>query len=161
MVDSERNPIEGARVCYLSGDIDLLCVDTDAGGYYELPDTELDRIRFSAEGFLIKILAAVDHPAPIVLGRSAALLVRVKDRDSDENVGGGEVFVFVATGRRLGPFPVTRGGVRVRGLEPGNVRIQARVEGYEQEGPVEARLLAGEEVNAEVRIVSTAKSADE
>lgn len=145
VVDRRQSPIEGARVCYLSADVEVFCAGTDSAGFYELPDSELDRIRLSAPGYLPRVLAAVEHEAPIVLQRAATLLVRLEDAATAERLSGGEVHVTTPSGRRLGPFPVSAAGVRVRSLEPGTIRITASAEGYEQAGDRSAELVAGEE----------------
>jgi hypothetical protein len=152
VVDGESHPLAGAHVCYLSADVDLLCVETDEAGYYDLPDSKLDRIRLRAPGFLSRVVAATDHDTAIVLERAATLLVRMVDAATGEPLSGGEVFVTASTGRRLGPFPVNAAGVRVRSLEPGSVRVTAASEGYEQHGEVAAKLVGGEESTVSVKM---------
>jgi hypothetical protein len=160
VVDAGKNAVKGARVCYLSADVELLCVETDEVGFYELPDSGLDRIRLTAAGFLPRVLAAVDHASPIVLERSATLLVRLRDVATGEQIRSGEVFVITPSGRRLGPFPSNLAGVRVRGLEPGSVRIDARAEGYEQRDVRPVDLVEGEEAEVTVEMTPASPERD-
>lgn len=152
VVDPQGKALGGASVCYLSADVELLCVETDEAGYYELPDSELDRIRLSLAGFLPRVLAAVEHEAPIALEPSATLLVRLQDATDGKALGAGEIYVFAPTGRRLGPFPTNVSGVRVRSLRPGTVRISAEVAGYEPLRDHAAELVGGEETEVVVKM---------
>jgi hypothetical protein len=136
----------------------VFCAETNSAGFYDLPDSELDRIQLSAAGYLPRVLAAVEHDAPVVLRRAATLLVRLEDTATAEGLSGGEVFVTTPSGRRLGPFPASAAGVRVRSLEPGTIRITASAEGYEQQGDDSAELVAGEETTVTVEMQQVDKT---
>jgi hypothetical protein len=131
-VDGDNNPIVGARVCYLAGGVEILCLQTDSKGFYDLPTSKQDRIRIRKQGYIPKTLAAVDHEQPIVLDPAAILLVVMEDAETGERIPEGEIVVVESSGRKRGPFPSRTAGVRVRSLPPGPVSLVSRAKGYEE-----------------------------
>ena len=81
VTDRDQKPIRGARACYWVVETEQLCVVTDDGGYFELADGPSSRIRIFADGYLPRILPAVEQNGPIVMTRSATLFVIVDRRD--------------------------------------------------------------------------------
>ena len=69
-------PLEGARVCYIAGNVELLCVLTDAEGRFELPATATDTLRARAEGYNPTSFSAAGQQGPVVLKRAPVLEVR-------------------------------------------------------------------------------------
>ncbi len=152
VVDSENNPIVGAHVCYLTGGVELLCVQTDSKGLYDLPTSKQDRIRIRKKGYLPKTLAAVDHEQPIVLELAATLLVVLEDARTGERIPEGEIVVVESSGRKRGPFPSRAAGVRVNSLLPGEVSLVSRAEGYDDKVSRLVLLKAGEETSVTVAL---------
>jgi hypothetical protein len=138
---------------------EILCLQTDAKGFYDLPSSKQDRIRIRKSGYLPKTLAAVDHERPIVLERAATLMVVLEDAETGERIPEGEIEVVHSTGRKRGPFPTRTAGVRIRPLPPGPVNVVSRAKGYEEKVFKLLVLEAGEETSITValRPVATEK----
>jgi hypothetical protein len=153
VVDPKNKPIPGARVCYYASEAELLCATTDESGWFELPDSRLDTLRYFAEGYLPKLLPAVERDKPVVLGRAATLRARVYDAKSGQPVAAGEVEVVYPTGQSPGPFPFNPNGVRVQTLRPGTVRLVARAVSYAPMEPVSLELIAGKENEVRLELV--------
>lgn len=146
VLDPEGRPIPGARACILvGGEAEGLCVETDEHGLYRLMPTRLPTVRISAPGFLPVKVAAVDQAAPIVLRRAASLWVKLRDAETGEPIPKGEVYVTYSTGARRGPVPANAAGVRLHTLEPGEVVVTAKAEGYREGRTGPARLEGGRE----------------
>jgi hypothetical protein len=152
VVDGDNKPIVGAHVCYLTGGVELLCLQTDSNGFYDLPTSEQDRIRIRMKGYLPRTLAAVDHDRPIVLDRAATLLVVLEDAETGERIPQGEVIVIESSGRQRGPFPAGAAGVRVRSLPPGPISLVSRAKGYDEKVFRLLVLEAGEETAVTVEL---------
>ena len=131
VVDAEDKPIKAARVCYMVGGAELLCAETDENGLFELQQSQFDRIRIAAPGYLPRVVAAVNQAVPIALDDAAALQIRLKNGSTGEFLVGGEVFLIFPSGRRKGPFPHER-SLLIRTLPPGKYRLLAKLEGYTQ-----------------------------
>jgi hypothetical protein len=129
-VDGDRKPIVGAHVCYLTAGAEILCLQTDSKGHYDLPTSKQESIRIRMQGYQPRTLAAVDHEEPIVLEKAATLLVVLEDAETGERIPEGEILVIHSSGRERGPFPSRTAGVRVRSLPPGPVTLIARAMGY-------------------------------
>lgn len=151
VVDSLGAPVEGADTCLLSGGQPLLCVPTDAQGFWRLTDTAAESIRITRSGFLPAVLPVANPPGPVVLERAAALIVRVVGPDGDP-VGSGSLTLVYASGRKIGPLPFNRAGMRNPSLPPGAVRVTAEAEGFALPAPVAATLEAGREQEVVVRM---------
>jgi hypothetical protein len=145
VVDAKNRPIPGARVCYYASEAELFCARTDESGWFELPDSRLDTLRYFAEGYLPKLLPAVERDKPVALERAATLRARVYDAKSGEPVAAGDVEVVYPNGESPGPFPFNPNGVRVQSMRPGTVRLVARAVGYAPMEPVSLELIAGKE----------------
>lgn len=151
VVDPEGRPIAGARACILvGGEFEGVCVETDANGAYKLMETTLPAVRVSAKGYLPVKVAAVDQAAPIVLRRAASLRVRLRDAGTGESIAAGEVVVTYSTGARRGPVPANAAGVRLHTLEPGEVVVTGRAEGYREGRAAPAVLEGGKETEVVV-----------
>jgi hypothetical protein len=157
--DAEGHPIEGCRVCYTSARVELLCVETGTDGRWVLPDSELDRIRVSADGYLPQELAAEPRRAPIKLEKAATLLVRLVDARTGEGLDKGVGEVVYPSGRQR-RFMTNRAGSRVKTLDPLTVTVTARVEGYAPGGPEIVELKGGEEIELELRLEPLPAEAD-
>jgi len=154
VVDPDRKPVVGGKVCYTAAGAEVLCSVTDESGHYDLPNSSLDRIRILADGFLPLKLAAVDHAAPIELKRAATLLVRLRDADGGGAIGEGQVLLLFPDGHKLGPAPVSAGGVRFRRQVPGTVIVQGVAQGYRAGEPIEVAMPAGKQTEVVVDLVA-------
>lgn len=152
VVDADDEPIVGAHVCYLTAGAELLCLQTNSSGFYDLPNSRQDRIRIRKKGYLPKTLAAVDHEQPIVLELAATLLVVLQDAETGERVPEGEIVVVESSGRKRGPFPSRSAGVRVRSLPPGPISLVSRAKGYDDNVFRLLVLKAGEETGITVEL---------
>jgi len=150
--DPDGKPLQGASVCYLLGDEESLCVETDERGFFDLMDSAVDRIRIAAVGFLPQTVAAVQQEAPIKLERAGALWVRLLDDTSGEAIPEGEVFLLLPSGRRQGPFPTNAKGVQIATLPLGTYRVIARATDYVQRRSVEVKLKPQQMVETELRL---------
>jgi len=152
VIDPQGEPLEGVRVCYWVASVEQLCVSTDGSGTWELPRSRIDTIRLTLDGYLPKKTVGGDHPEPLILELAAMLLVKLEDT-AGESIESGQVEVLYSSGKRIGPFPISRAaGTRIRSLRPGPVVIIARSVGYEEGRASESELLAGEEIVAIVRL---------
>lgn len=130
VVDELGAPVEGARVCYFVVNTESLCAATDAGGAFQLLDSQLETIRIAGDGFLPLVSPAAPQEAPFVLRRAAELWVRLTASSGARRLESGEVFLVLAGGILEGPFPASPGGVVIRSLKPGKARVVAAAEGY-------------------------------
>jgi len=144
VLNREGDPIVKGRVCYVVGTAEQVCSALDEQGRFKLPDSRPDRMRIVAEGYLPRVVSAVMRSGPWVLDRASTLRVHLRDARTGEPVGEGEVDVLYASGRRRGPFPANRAGVRVRTMDPGVVHLTASAAGYRESAPLERTLVAGE-----------------
>jgi hypothetical protein len=152
VINPQGEPLEGVTVCYTIGSVDELCVSTDTRGKWALPESSIDTLRLSLEGYLSKNIVGGDHSEPLILEPGATLLVKLVDA-SGEPVEQGEIEVVYSSGRRIGPIPITRAsGTRIRSLQPGPVVIIVRSRGYTDGRASESELRAGEETVAIVRL---------
>ena len=152
VADTEGKPIQGARVCYYVAGAEPLCVETDPAGYFDLPDSRVDRIRVFAQGYLPRILPAVEQAKPIELRKSATLRIRVVDATTGEAIGEVDGEVAFTSGRQR-RFLANRAGARVRTLTPGRATVTAGAAGYLRSSPQRVDLVAGEEVEVEIRLL--------
>lgn len=151
--DSDGQPIQGARVCYMEGRYEDGCVETDDEGAFELAPSKLTRVRVLVRDFLPQTFDVAAVPAPIVMKRAPSLLVRLIDASSGKPISQGQVFVIYPSGARKGPFPTNKAGVRIqRVLEPGAVRLTAEAEGFVTSEPMPLTLEAGHESEAVVEL---------
>ncbi len=157
--DTDAQPLEGARVCYvLPGGAAGLCAVSDARGYYSLPDSDVPRVRVVAQGHLVLERSATPHDKPLRLERAASLLVRLRDAATGEPIEEGRVRFVTSTGKRRGPFPANAAGVRVSTLPPGRVKVSASAEGYGERKGQPVDLVAGEEAVLELELQPRPKS---
>jgi len=153
LVDPDRKPIKGARVCYMLGEqAEGLCVATDADGAYRLPENRSSRVRVSADGFLTRFVSATVRAEPIVMDRAGTLHLSFKNTAGGETIAG-EVFLVNPSGRRHGPLPVSEAGLTVGMLPPGKYRVLAKVEGFTQNRSLSADLVGGEKTEVVVELV--------
>lgn len=151
VVDAAGAPIEGAETCLVTQGEPVLCVATDAHGFWRLTDTAGEEIRISKSGYLLGTLPPVSPEAPIVLKRAASLRVRVVDR-AGAAVESGTLTLVYASGRKIGPLPFNRAGLLNPSLPPGAVRVTADAKGFTLEAPVAATLEAGRNHEIVVRM---------
>lgn len=153
VVDRQGKPIAGARACWVSGKVELLCSQTDETGYFSLPDSEQDSLRIVADEYLPREVPGTAVVAPIVLELAPSLWVHLLDGASGKPLAEGEVSVVYSSGHAQGPFPVNASGVRVRRvLKPGEVRIVATVPGYVQDAPLPTELESGKETEVTLEL---------
>ncbi|MCP3979756.1 MAG: carboxypeptidase regulatory-like domain-containing protein [bacterium] len=132
VVDEGGNPVAGARACHVINGKEQVCAEVDSGGRYDLIDTSgSDTVRVSGPGYLPRLIAAVDQLVPVVLDPASSLWVKLAGAESGEPIENGTVWVIQASGKRLGPFPPNAAGVRIKSLEPGEIRIRAEAPGHE------------------------------
>ena len=151
VIDPKGDPLEGVRVCYTVVGVEELCVSSDENGNWELPQSRIDTIRLTLDGYLPKKTSGGEHPEPVILEFAATLLVKLEDA-SGEPVESGQIQVIYSSGKRIGPFPISRAsGTRIRSLLPGPIVIVARSLDY-AEGRASEELRAGEETVAIVQL---------
>jgi hypothetical protein len=141
-------------VCHFEeqANLEQLCVSTDGAGGFELFDAEYMSIRIGAAGYFPQVVEAQGHQE-IVLERSPTLTVRLIDASSRKPIDSGEVFVVYPSAKKKGPFPTNRAGVRItRILQPGEVRLIARADGYEDSDPYRIELERGGESEATLEL---------
>ena len=109
-------------------------------------------IRASAEGYFPETVPALGHQT-IVLERSPTLTVRLLDDSNGEPIDSGEVFVIYSSATMKGPFPTNRTGVKIsRVLQPGDVRLIGKADGYEESKPQAVTLEPGEQSEVSLRL---------
>jgi hypothetical protein len=154
VVDDRDPPVAFARVCWARQGVELICVEADARGAFELPQSELGEIRVSAEEFFTRTLTSAEAArGPIVLVRSPVLTVRLVRAGTREPIAEGHVVVVYPTGKEVGPFPVNAKGVRVRRLlQPGDARVVARAPGHAEAAPQAVTLVGGKTIALEIEL---------
>ncbi len=152
VVDSDGNPVAGARACLWAEADTGFCVETDAHGYYRLPTTSVESVRITADGFLSQFVAAVHQSSPVVLRKAASLRVYVVDAADGSPLSGGTVAITYFSGRTIDGLPFNRAGVRVSTLEPGSALVRASLPGYHDSGGVSVTLTAGERTDVTLRL---------
>ena len=131
VVDEAGQPVAGAKICYVAGSTELHCVASDAAGVFDLPESSQDRIRISMPGFLPRTLPAVSPRGDIALDPAASLELKLTSTDGSE-IEKARVMLIQEDGRRRGPLPVNRHGLRLRTIEPGTYRFSVTAEGFRQ-----------------------------
>jgi hypothetical protein len=152
--DTEGRPIADARVCHFQPEtkVEIYCVGSDARGYFEIVDSDVNDLRITAEGYFPQTVPASGHHA-VVLERSPTLVVRLVDASTREPLSKGEVFVIYPSAKKKGPFPTNRAGVRIaRVLQPGEVRLIAHAEGYAPSEPFAVTLERGRQTEATLEL---------
>jgi len=160
VVDVEGQPIANANACLIVDGVPGFCSTTDKNGEFDLVDTDVTRMRVSAEDFQPKYLPAVTQEEPIVLRRAAWIHVRLVDSATGEPVANGKVTLTYPSGVRKGPFPVNRAGVRVGQLPAGEVVVSVAADGYRPADGPGAKLVAGEESAVTVQLEPLEESPD-
>jgi hypothetical protein len=152
--DPEGKPIAGARVCHFQEEtkVEIYCIETNALGEFETIDSNVNVLRVSAPGrFPVELPAAGHHE--VVLERSPTLLVRLVDAVTGEPIERGEVFVLHPSAGKKGPFPANRAGVRItRLLQPGEVKLVGRADGYRESEPLSVTLERGFQSEATLKL---------
>ena len=155
LVNEKQEPIEGARVCYFVGNIELICSLTDEKGRYELPVSQTDTIRAHAEGYNPRIFSSAAEQGPVTLQRASVLNVRLVDRASGERLEKAEVMISYPSGKELGPFPANKAGLRIRrGLPVGEIRVVGKADGFLDSDPVAVTLKAGEPSDVTIQLTA-------
>ncbi len=154
VVNRQFLPLAGARACLVEGSATGPCAETDADGFYVLPDSDMQIVQISLHGYLAVHVAAVAHDKPIQLKPAAAFLVLVKDAATSESIGTGVFWVLTPSGARSGPFPVHVDGTKVGSFPPGPIFIEVECQGYDQEEPVQATLESGFVSQITVKVIS-------
>jgi hypothetical protein len=132
--------------------VELLCVETDEDGRYDVMDGQVGTVRVLAPGFFPEIVPSQGHQV-VTLRRSPELLAKAVDAVSGEPIDKCEIWVVYPSAKKKGPFPTTPKGVLVRRiLEPGKVRVFGRAEGYEDSEAVEVELKPGKQAEATVEL---------
>ena len=153
VTDTDGRPLEQARVCYFQTEtnIEQGCANPSKTGTFLLPDSRHMMLRASAEGYYPETVPALGHQA-IVLKRSPTLTVRLLDDSNGEPIERGEVFVIYSSATMKGPFPTNRAGVKIsRLLQPGDVRVIGKADGYEESKPQSVTLEPGEQSEVSLR----------
>ena len=143
VIDDRAQPVVGAAVCYIHGDAEQLCAETDGEGFFKLPDSRVDRLRVRMAGFIPQQLPAVTPQRPIELKPAATLMLRLVGAGGTA-LPKGEAWLIDPTGKRIGPFPVNRAGLVIGTLAPGKYRINATAEGYRMDKATAVELIARE-----------------
>lgn len=152
VLDAAREPIAGARVCYLLGTQEKDCTATGEDGRFVLPEQPYDRVRIVAEGHLPRVLPARSPGEPIVLEPTPVLSARIVDARTGRALRG-QLSIVYATGESRGPFPANEAGVSIRRLlQPGTVRVVAIAPGYRESRPREVILEAGREATVVIEL---------
>ncbi len=154
VTDTDARPLEQARVCYFQTqtNVEQGCANPTETGTFKLPDSRHMMIRASAEGYFPETVPALGHQT-IVLKRSPTLTVRLLDDSNDEPIDSGEVFVIYSSATMKGPFPTNRSGVKIsRVLQPGDVRLIGKADGYFESKPQAVTLEPGEESEVSLRL---------
>ena len=152
--DADGQPLEQARVCYFQTEtnIEQGCTNPTSTGIFELPDSRYMKIRVSAEGYYPETVPALGHQK-VVLKRSPTLTVRLVDDSNGDPIATGEVFVIYSSATMKGPFPTNPAGVKIsRVLEPGEVRVIGKADGYEESKPHAVTLEPGEKSEVTLRL---------
>jgi len=154
VTDSDGRPLEKARVCYFQSgtNVSMGCTNPQKDGFFEMPDSKAMTLRVSLAGYYPETVPAQGQHL-IVLKRSPTLTVRLIDAASGEPIDSGEVFVVYPSAAKKGPFPTNRAGVKIaRILDPGEVRLIGRAEGYEESEPKPVTLVVGQEIEADLEL---------
>lgn len=152
VLDSDGNPVVGARACLWAEAETGFCVETDERGYFRLPSSSVPSVRITADGFLSQVVAAVHQSSPVVLRKAAALLVHVVDAADGSALSGGTVAITYFSGRTIDGLPFNRAGVKVSTLEPGSALVRASLPGYRDSGGASVALAAGERTEVTLRL---------
>ena len=152
VADPDGKPLPGARACIQVQGGEGICADTDAEGWYRLPETSLPKVRITAAGYLPQSVAAVDQEGIIVLARAAALRARLLDAESGASIAKGELTLASPSGHKRGPFPVNGAGLKVATLAPGRVIPRGSAPGYRDAVGQEVELRAGTETEIVLRL---------
>ena len=156
VADREGKPIADARACIQVEGGEGICANTDATGWYRLPETTLPKLRISAPGYLPRVVAAVDQEGVIVLERAAALRALLLDAATGQPIAKGELVLASASGRKTGPFPVNASGLKVATVAPGRVVPTGRADGYRDAVGPEVELRPGTETEIVLRLTRKA-----
>ena len=154
VTDTDARPLEHARVCYFqtSTNVEQGCTNPTKTGTFMLPDSRHMMIRASADGYFPETVPALGHQT-IVLKRSPTLTVQLIDDSNGEPIDSGEVFVIYSSATMKGPFPTNRTGVKIsRVLQPGDVRLIGKADGYEESKPQVVTLEPGKESEVSLRL---------
>ena len=154
VTDADGQPLEQSQVCYFQTltNVEQGCTNPSKTGTFFLPDSTHMMIRASAVGYYPETVAALGHHA-IVLKPSPTLTVRLLDDSNGEPIEVGEVFVIYPSATMKGPFPTNRSGVKIsRVLQPGEVRLIGKADGYEESKPQAVTLEPGEEREVSLRL---------
>jgi hypothetical protein len=152
VVDAEGRPVTNANACLIVDGVPGFCSTTDENGNFELLDTQVSRMRVSAQDYLPKYLPALTQEAPIVLRRAARILVRLVDASTGEPIDKGKVTLTYPSGLQKGPFPTNRFGVRVSQLPAAEVRVDAEAKGYRAAEGQSAKLVAGGQTDVTLQL---------
>lgn len=152
VLDEESQPIEGANVCLLSGELQVFCANADAKGAFSLPDAPHTGIRIQARGFQMLVLPPEIPDEPFVMERAATLKLQVVDAESGAPVETSEAFILDVDGRKRGPAPVNRHGLKLGTLKPGLIRIEVVADGYTQKSLGQAMLIKGKTADVVVKL---------
>jgi hypothetical protein len=153
VVDADGKPIEDARVCYVVGNAELFCSETNDKGRFELPGSLQDGIRVVADDYLPRTILVAEATTPVVLERSPTLLVKLVDASNGKPISEGQVSVVYSSGQFHGPFPVNASGVRIRRvLRPGEARMLVVAAGYRQPQPQPIDLVPGKETEVSIEL---------
>ncbi len=154
VTDTDGRPLEQARVCYFQTEtnVEQGCANPTKTGTFLLPDSRHMMIRASAEGYFPETVPALGHQT-IVLQRSPTLTVHLLDDSNGEPIDSGEVFVIYSSATMKGPFPANQSGVKIsRVLQPGDVRVIGKADGYFESKSQAVTLEPGEQSEVSLRL---------
>ena len=150
-IDPQGDPIEGVRVCYVAGEVEQLCVETDARGRWQLPASRIDTVRLSADGFVARKISSLPQGEPTILQRAAILVIRLLDANG-KPIAEGEADLVRPNGKKVGPFPLKAAGTRIRSLDPGPIVVVGRSDGFKETASPQTELISGDETVIEIRL---------
>jgi hypothetical protein len=146
VVAADGAPVVGAEVCTYKGGEKIDCVTTDDTGRYRMAKPTLANVLIQAKGYVTQTVPAEPQREPVVMAKTATLLVKVVDAITGEPISKGSVSLSLPSGRKVGSaVPFNRAGVRLSTLTPGETMVRAEAEGYEPGGPLVVDLVSGQE----------------
>ena len=148
VLDQDGKPLTvEVKVCHfdVATKVEVLCVNTDDHGAFEILESDIDTIQISAPGFFPEQRSNAGFQT-VTLRHSPALMVRVLDGATGKPLEQSEVWVVYPSAKKKGPFPSRGKGVRIlRILDAGDVRVFGTADGYEDSAPVDVKLEPGKE----------------
>jgi hypothetical protein len=156
VLDPEGKPAKAAQVCYVADTEVGECGETDAEGFYSLPDSPMRWIRIMVPGYLVERVDASALDRPVRLRAAAILEVRFLADPGETPIEGAFFFLTREDGARLGPLGPTNlsGTVVARSLPPGPVAVSVHAPGFDTPPSRNVLLGAGKTATLTFRLKS-------